>query len=151
MATTRDTDKLQTEIERTLARSLPEVEVVLAERPSPGLLRVYIDREQGGVDLELCEQVSRELKELRDRYALEVSSPGLERPLTKPAHFVRAVGSTVAVRTAEPIGGRRHFNARLVAAGEQGLELDQDGVTVTVPYAAIRRSHLVAESAGGRS
>src|SRR3954465_161815 len=91
--------QLQREIEATLSAQMPEVEVVLAEGPAGGVVRVYIDREQGGVDLALCERVSRELASVREKYSLEVSSPGLERPLTRPAHFERAVGKTVAVRT----------------------------------------------------
>jgi ribosome maturation factor RimP len=76
---------IQHEIESTLATRVPDVEVVLAERPSPGQLRVVIDH-PGGVDLNLCERVSRELGPLRTQYALEVSSPGLDRPLVKPDH-----------------------------------------------------------------
>ena len=68
--------RIQHEIESTLATRLPEVEVVLAERTTPNQLRVVIDR-PGGVDVDLCERVSRELAPLRTQYALEVSSPGL--------------------------------------------------------------------------
>ena len=74
------TTPLQHEIESTLATRVPDVEVVLAERTSPNQLRVVIDR-PGGVDLDLCERVSRELAPLREQYALEVSSPGLTRRL----------------------------------------------------------------------
>ena len=66
--------------------------MLLAEQPSPGLVRVTIDRPGGTVDLDLCERVSRELSPLRDRYALEVSSPGIERPLVKPDHYRAATG-----------------------------------------------------------
>ena len=78
---------LQQQIESTLRTTVPEVEVLLAEQPSPGLVRVTIDRPGGVVDLDLCERVSRELSPLRERYALEVSSPGIERPLVKPDHY----------------------------------------------------------------
>jgi ribosome maturation factor RimP len=142
--------QLHDQIERTLSERLPDVEVVLAERLSPGLVRVYIDREPGGVDTDLCERVSRELAPLRERYRLEVSSPGLDRPLTRPRHFRRVVGQTIAVRTAEPIDGRRQFSGPLTAADDSHCELDQDGSTVRIPYAAIRRSHLVYDPAGGR-
>jgi ribosome maturation factor RimP len=91
---------LQQQIETTLRTAVPEVEVLLAEQPSPGLVRVTIDRPGGSVDLDLCERVSRELSPLRDRYALEVSSPGIERPLVKPDHYRAAAGSRVHVRTA---------------------------------------------------
>jgi ribosome maturation factor RimP len=142
---------LQADVERALAERVPEVEVLLAERASPGLVRVVIDRPGGSVDLDLCERVTRELSSLRDRYALEVSSPGEERPLTKPGHFQRAIGDTVAIRTEEPLEGRRHFSGRLLSAGEDAVEIDLDGRCVRIPYGEIRRSHLVFDPAGGRS
>jgi len=143
--------RIQHEIESTLATRVPDVEVVLAERPSPGQLRVVIDR-PGGVDLELCERVTRELASLREQYALEVSSPGLDRPLVKPGHYRRAVGERVSVRTDAPIDGRRRFDGALRAADDDGIELDQDGTPVRIRYADIRRSHVVYEPAraGGR-
>lgn len=139
---------IQHEIESTLATRVPEVEVVLAERPSPGQLRIVIDR-PGGVDLDLCERVSRELAPLREQYALEVSSPGLDRPLVKPDHYRRAVGERVAVRTGAPIDGRRRFDGGLRSADDEGIEIDQDGRTVRIRYAEIRRSHVVYQAAGG--
>ena len=140
--------QLQHEIESTLGERMPEVEVVLAERPAPGRVRVVIDHPEG-VDLDLCERVTRELGPVRERYALEVSSPGLDRPLVKPDHFRRAIGRRVAVRTEEPIDGRRRFDGPLVAADDAGVEVEQDGARVRIPYAAVRRSHVVYEPAGG--
>jgi ribosome maturation factor RimP len=145
---TRET-RLQADVERTLSERVPEVEVLLAERASPGLVRVVIDRPGGSVDLDLCERVTRELSGLREQYALEVSSPGEERPLTRPVHFQRAVGDTVAIRTDEPLDGRRRFTGRLLDAGEEAVEIDQDGHRVRIPYNAIRRSHLVLDAAAG--
>jgi ribosome maturation factor RimP len=142
------TSPLQHEIESTLATRVPDVEVVLAERPSPGQLRVVIDR-PGGVDLDLCERVSRELSPLRERFALEVSSPGLDRPLVKPEHYRRAVGERVAVRTDAPVEGRRRFDGGLRAADDDGIEIDQDGSPIRIRYADIRRSHVVYDPAGG--
>jgi ribosome maturation factor RimP len=139
---------LQQEIETTLRTRVPEVEVLLAELPSPGLLRVTIDR-PGGVDLDLCERVSRELSPLRERYALEVSSPGIERPLVKPEHFQRAVGSRVAVRTEHAVDGRRQFRGTLTDARDDEIEIDLDGERAQLPYAAIRRANLVEDKVGG--
>jgi ribosome maturation factor RimP len=139
---------LQQEIETTLRTRVPEVEVLLAELPSPGLLRVTIDR-PGGVDLDLCERVSRELSPLRERYALEVSSPGIERPLVKPEHFQRAVGSRVAVRTEHAVDGRRQFRGTLTDARDDEIEIDLDGERAQLPYAAIRRATLVEDKVGG--
>ena len=143
-------EQLQTEIEEMLRDGSPDVEVVLAERAGPGLVRVVIDH-PGGVDTDLCERVSRELSPIRERYALEVSSPGVERPLVRPQHYRRVVGRRVDVRTIEPIDGRRHFTARLTDADDAGIDLEQGGQTVRIGYDSIRRSRLVFDSWGGRS
>ncbi len=140
--------ELQQQIETLLADRIPDVEVVLAERPTPGLVRVYVDRE-GGVDLDLCERVTHALAPVRERYALEVSSPGIDRPLVRPAHFRRFVGREVTVQTTEPVDGRRRFKGGLTAAGDSDIEIDQDGTAVRIPYAAIQRSRLVADGLGG--
>ena len=92
---------LQTDIERRLAHSEPDVEVLLAEVLGGRCLRVYIDHPDG-VTLAVCERVTALLSEERERYSLEVSSPGSERPLTKPAHFRRFVGRRARVRTRHP-------------------------------------------------
>jgi ribosome maturation factor RimP len=143
-------EQLQTEIEQMLHDRTPDVEVVLAERAAPGLVRVVIDHPKG-VDTDLCERVSRELTPLRERYALEVSSPGVERPLVRPDHYRRVIGRRVDVRTVEPIDGRRHFTARLVGADDAGIDLEQDDRRVRIDYSAIRRGRLVFDSWGGRS
>ena len=143
-------EQLQNEIEQMLHDRSPDVEVVLAERAGPGLVRVFIDHPQG-VDIALCERVSRDLSPLRERFALEVSSPGVERPLVRPDHYRRAVGSKVDVRTVEPIDGRRHFTALLVDADDAGIDLEQGQQRMRIDYAAIRRGRLVFESWGGRS
>src|SRR5436190_23095035 len=108
--------ELQQQIETTLRTRVPEVEVLLAELPSPGLLRVTIDRPDGSVDLDLCQRVSRELTPLRERFALEVSSPGAERPLVTAEHYRRAVGSRIAVRPDDAVDGRRRVGGMLLAA-----------------------------------
>src|ERR1700687_623740 len=92
---------LQADIERRLAGSEPDVEVLLAEVLGGRCLRVFIDHPQG-VTLALCERVTMLLSDLRERYSLEVSSPGSERPLTKPAHFRRFVGRRARGRTRHP-------------------------------------------------
>src|SRR5579864_2654364 len=97
---------LQADIEARLALSEPDVEVLLAEIVGGSRLRVFIDHPDG-VTLGLCERVSAALTELRERYSLEVSSPGSERPLTKPAHFRSFVGRRARVRTRQPRGAAR--------------------------------------------
>src|ERR687890_232613 len=99
---------IQADIEARLADVEPDVEVLLAEVVGGRLVRVFIDHPDG-VSLDLCERVTRHLPEVRERYALEVSSPGLDRPLTKPEHFRRFLGRRARVRTHEDIGGHRSF------------------------------------------
>jgi ribosome maturation factor RimP len=145
---------LQTDIERRLAHSEPEVEVLLAEVVGGRCLRVFIDHPEG-VTLALCERVTTHLNDLRERYSLEVSSPGSERPLTKPAHFRRFVGRRARVRTRHPRpapaslqAGRpavRSFTGELVSASEEEITLAADGGVIAIPYAEIRRSNLVGE------
>lgn len=94
---------LHTEIEERLAVAEPDVELLLAEVSGP-TLRVFIDH-PGGVTLALCERVSGRLGDYRDRYSLEVSSPGQDRPLTKPQHYSRFLG-----RSLQMLG--RHAEAR---------------------------------------
>jgi ribosome maturation factor RimP len=139
---------LQTEIEERLAASEPDIEVLLAEVLSGHTLRVFIDHPDG-VTLALCERVTAQLSDLRERYALEVSSPGAQRPLTKPNHFRRFVGRRARVRTRDPhpLAGRgsRSFTGELVGATDEEVTLAADGGIVAIPYSQIRRSNLIEE------
>jgi ribosome maturation factor RimP len=139
----------QTDIETRLATSAPDVEVLLAEVVGGTTLRVFIDHPDG-VSLALCERVTHLLGDLRQRYALEVSSPGLERPLTKPAHFRRYLGRRARVRTrgahdGSAEGRRRSFTGELVGATDDEVTLAADGGVIAIPYADIHRSNLVEE------
>src|SRR5919107_4100684 len=89
---------IQAEIEGRLATAEPDVEVLLAEVVGGSTVRLFIDHPQG-VSLDMCERVTRHLASVRENYALEVSSPGVERPLSKPEHFRRFVGRRARVRT----------------------------------------------------
>ena len=105
-------DALQTDIERRLAQTEPDIEVLLTEVVGGRCLRVFIDHPEG-VTLDLCERVTHLLPEVREHYALEVSSPGRKRPLTKPDHFRRFLGRRARVRTRHPRAvGRALFHAR---------------------------------------
>jgi ribosome maturation factor RimP len=117
-----------------------------------GLLRLYIDAE-AGITLDDCEQVSRVVSEVLDaedpipgHYTLEVSSPGLERPLRTAAHFARFVGETVHVETVQAFEGRRRFKGALVAAGAETIEVDVDGKRWTLPLSGIRKAHLAPQA-----
>ena len=142
-----DLKQLQETIEGRLEGFDPEVELIDLEQPAAETLRLYIDR-PGGVDLALCEQVTLELRDLLNDYALEVSSPGADRPLTKPEHYRRFVGRRVKVRTQEAIAGRRNFTGTLTGADDEGVELEADGSGVRIPLDGIRRSNLVPEFGG---
>jgi ribosome maturation factor RimP len=144
---------IQSEIEARLAVSEPDVEVLLAEVLGGHTLRLFIDHPDG-VSLGLCERVTHALADLRERYALEVSSPGRERPLTKPDHFRRFLGKKARVRTREareagPAGGDRQrvrsFTGELVGASEREVTIAADTGVVAIPYAEIHRSNLVEE------
>jgi ribosome maturation factor RimP len=136
---------IQTQIEERLAEREPAVEVLLAEVLGGQTVRLFIDHPDG-VTLELCERVTQALPEIRERYALEVSSPGTERPLTKPDHFRRYLGRRARVRTrGDQPDGRRTFTGELVGATDTDVTLAADTGVVQIPYADINRSNLVEE------
>jgi len=122
----------------------PEVEVVALERPANESLRLYIDRPRG-VDLALCERVTGHLRDLLERWTLEVSSPGADRPLTKPEHYRQFLGRRVKVRTHEAIRGQRSFTGTLTGADESSVSVDPGSGAVTIPLSGVRRSNLVPE------
>lgn len=138
-------DKLQTEIEARLAESEPQVELLLCEL-NGGTVRIFIDHPDG-VDLNLCERVTRALRPVREEYALEVSSPGPKRPLTKPDHFRRFVGRRAKIRTRSEHEGRHAFTGELIAADDSGVTIGSDGMIVTVAYDDISKSNLVPDTA----
>jgi ribosome maturation factor RimP len=135
---------LQADVESRLAAAEPQVEVLLAEVVGRDTLRVFIDHPDG-VTLDLCERVSQQLPELRERYALEVSSPGIERPLTKPAHFRRFLGSRARVRTRDARDGHKSFTGELVGASDDEVTIAAATGVIAIPYADIHRSNLVEE------
>jgi ribosome maturation factor RimP len=132
----------QADIESRLATSEPEVEVLLAEVLPGGTLRLFIDHPDG-VSLALCERVSGHLGDLRERYSLEVSSPGQDRPLTKPQHFRRFIGRHARVRLREAAEGHRSVTGELVGASERDVTIASPGGVVTIAYEQIARSNLV--------
>lgn len=144
---------LMDEIEGALANDFPDVEVVdLDVSRASGTLTLYIDR-VGGVDLGLCAAVSAALDGVRERYALEVSSPGLNRRLRTAEHFAAALGEDVAVKLAAPLDGRRNFRGVLAAADYDWVTLTlAGGDAVSLPRHGIATAQVVYdfERNGGR-
>src|SRR5262249_34955579 len=133
---------LQTEIEQRLAHNEPEIEVLLAEVLGGRSLRVFIDHPDG-VDLAMCERVTMLLNDMRERYSRELSSPGSERPLTKPAPYRRFVGRRARVRIRHPRTVERNmargearavrsFTGELVGASEDEVTLAADGGVIAI-------------------
>ena len=137
-----EVSNIQTEVETRLESAEPDVEVLLAERVAAERVRVVVDHPRG-VDLELCERVTNHLRELLVEYSLEVSSPGPERPLTKPEHFRRFLGHRARVRTREEHDGRHSFTGELVGASDDAVTVAADGGVVSIPYADVKRSNLL--------
>jgi ribosome maturation factor RimP len=105
-------------------------------------LRVFIDHPEG-VDLALCERVTHHLRDLLTDYGLEVSSPGPQRPLTKPDHFRRFIGRRARVRTRAARDGRGTFTGELVGASDDEVTVAADTGLVSIPYSEINRSNLL--------
>lgn len=130
-----------------LGYELCDIEVKLGGRD--GVVRVFIDNPDG-VGLEDCEVVSRRISAILDvedplpgHYVLEVSSPGLDRRLTKPAHFQRFTGEDVRIKLRLPIDGRRNFRGALRAADDEHIEIEVDGRPHRLPIATIESARLV--------
>ena len=143
---------IQNDIEARLKAVEPDVEVLLAEVLNGNLVRLFIDHPDG-VSLALCERVTHHLAEVRERYALEVSSPGIERPLSKPEHYRRYLGRRARVRTrgergtaGEAGGPRRHsFTGELLEATEDAVTVAADTGVVSIAYDDIHRSNLLGD------
>jgi ribosome maturation factor RimP len=136
------TSKIQEHIEDRLSATEPEVEVLFAEQVGAERVRLFIDHPDG-VDLALCERVTNHLRDLLQDYALEVSSPGPDRPLAKPEHFRRYIGRRVRVRTLEPIDGAKSFSGELVEAADDAVSVAAEAGIVRIPFADIHKSNLL--------
>ena len=136
------------EKERTLARqiarevepALPGVEVLAVELQSPERFTVFVDH-AAGVDHALCARVTDLLREYLREYAIDVSSPGIERPLRKPEHFRNAVGRKVVLRTPE----RKRLKGEVVTAGDTSVVVQTDADAIEIPYDQVVRGNLVYE------
>src|SRR4029450_7659795 len=135
-------ETVQTAIEQRLATAEPEVEVLACEDAGHERLRLFIDHPDG-VNLELCERVTSHLRDMLVDYGLEVSSPGPERPLSKPDHFRRFLGRRARVRLRQPRDGHKSFTGELVGATDDEVTVAADTGVVAIPYTEINRSNLL--------
>jgi ribosome maturation factor RimP len=141
MAKTHQKEReLTREIASKVEGALPGTEVLAVEMTSPERFTVFVDHAQG-VDHALCERVTNVLRDYLREYSVDVSSPGLERPLRKPAHFRNVVGRRVVLRTE----GRNRLRGEVVAAGERAVTVQTGAESVDIPYDAIVRGNLIEE------
>ena len=141
MSTTHETEQtLQKQIGREVESALPGVEVLAVELTGTDRFTVFVDHADG-VDHALCARVTDLLREYLREYAVEVSSPGVERPLRTAQHFRNAVGRTVKLRTPE----RKRLKGEIVSAGERAVVVRAGGDTVDIPYDQIVRGNLSYE------
>jgi ribosome maturation factor RimP len=141
MAATHEQERqLTREITPKVERALPGTEVLAVELTGPDRFTVFVDH-VGGVDHALCERVTNVLRDYLREYSVDVSSPGIERPLRNQAHFRNAVGRRVALRTE----GRNRVRGEVVAAGERSVTVQTDAETVDIPYDSIVRGNLMEE------
>lgn len=141
MSATHDKERtLQKQIEREIEAALPGVEVLAVELAGPDRFTVFVDH-ANGVDHALCARVTELLRDLRDEYAIDVSSPGIDRPVRKPEHFRNAIGRQVALRTPE----RKRLKGDVLSAGERAVVVQTGDDSVEIPYDEIVRGNLIYE------
>lgn len=133
------------EIAPQVETAIPGVEVLALELSGPERFTVFIDHPQR-VDHELCARVTDVLRPYLRQYTVDVSSPGVQRPIRTPAHFERAVGRQVALRTSQHIEGRKRFKGQVVGTGPGGIRVATDGDEYEIPYETIVRGNLIEES-----
>ena len=136
--------QLHREVAETVESRIPDVEVLAVELGGPEHITVYVDH-PAGVDHALCERVTNELRPYLEAYRVDVSSPGLERPLRTREHFSDAVGRRVALRTDVELGGRKRFRGEVVDVGADTATIAVGVERVEIPYDAIVRGNLIEE------
>jgi len=148
----------ETYVQSVLSGFFPDVEVILVEVAGPLSrrgVRVYIDHPDG-VNHALCAAVSRTVEEAIERdevcsagYTIEVSSPGLDRPLRTPQHYAAQLGKRIKVRTSAPIAGRKAWDGVLVDSDAESIVIRQDGSEVRLELAHVARANLVYDFGQG--
>ena len=141
MSATHEQERTLTrQIEREVETALPGVEVLAVELQNPERFTVFVDHAEG-VDHALCARVTDVLRDYLREYAVDVSSPGIERPLRKPEHFRNAIGRKVSLRTPE----RKRVKGEIVGAGDSSVLVRSADTTIEIPYDQIVRGNLVYE------
>ena len=141
MPNVHDTErKLQREVTQRVESGLPGVEVLAVELSGSQHFTVFVDHPQG-VDHQLCQRVTDVLRDYLREYSIDVSSPGVERPVRTASHFRNAVGRHVALRTQE----RNRLRGEVVAAGERSVTVKTNDESVDIPYDSIVRGNLIEE------
>jgi ribosome maturation factor RimP len=136
--------QLHREVAETVESRIPDVEVLAVELGGPEHITVFVDH-PAGVDHALCERVTNELRSYLETYRVDVSSPGLERPLRTKDHFAGALGKRVAVRTDVEVAGRKRFRGEVVDAREDEATIAVGENRFEIPYEAIVRGNLIEE------
>ena len=126
------------EIEREVTTALPGVEVLAVELAGPARFTVFVDH-ANGVDHALCARVTDVLRDYLNEYAIDVSSPGIERPLRRREHFRNAIGRQVALRTPE----RKRLKGEVMSAGERAVVVQTGDDSIEIPYDQIVRGNLI--------
>ena len=129
-------------------KGLELVDVEYIKEGAHWYLRLYIDKD-GGVDMDDCSGVSHLVSEMLDQknpipqaYMLEVSSPGLERPLIKEEDYIRFQGSLVTVHTTSPFQGYKEFSGNLVGLINDEIVLEYENKRVAIPRTLAKKTHL---------
>jgi ribosome maturation factor RimP len=135
---------LSRDITPVVERAVPGVEVLAVELLSPSRFCVYVDH-AGGVDHALCARVTDVLSSYRTDYTIDVSSPGLDRPLRRPQHFRAAIGHPVQIKTSEQIAGKNRFRGTVVAATDRSTRIAVGEKELDIPYEQIVRGNLIDE------
>jgi ribosome maturation factor RimP len=130
---------LTNQIGREVETALPGVEVLAVELSAPDRFTVFVDHPEG-VDHALCARVTEVLRPYLAEYAVEVSSPGIERPLRTPEHFRNAVGRTVSLRTESR---KKRLRAEVLSVGDTAVTVKAGEEPVEIPYESIVRGNLI--------
>jgi ribosome maturation factor RimP len=148
-----DVDKISQIVEPVVVGQGYELVELEWKNESGWVLRIFIDKPVGGVSLDDCTAVSREVSAVLDvadvigpAYSLEVSSPGLNRPLKKESDFARFIGKKAKIRTRRPVGdARRNFSGTLISVAEGKVKIDVGDQVCEVPVADVEKANLVYE------